>query len=1229
MKNLYVIWACAMLLTFVKCMEREWDSPFDPATPREAWSPSGLQAARQGNAIVLTWQQSNKKISGFVISRNENDGALQEVARPGKDVNTWSDTQITGGKKYGYQILAYAGDNLSNASSTQITLSTTASITTSAATATSCNSASAGGNITSDGGSPVTAKGVCWNTSTGPTVNNSKTADGTGTGTFSSSLTGLNGNTTYYARAYATNGEGTVYGNEVNFTTPACASVPTVTTANVTNPTQTTATGGGNVTADGGATVTAKGVCWSTTQNPTINNPKTVDGDGLGTFTSSLAGLTAGTTYYVRAYATNAAGTSYGSQVSFTTLPTAALATVTTQVPSGVTCNSANLGGSVTSDGGATVTERGVVYGITRSPTISDSKAVISSGTGTFSQVVTGLSQSTTYYVRAFAINSAGVAYGPEESLTTPACPVGPVLSTTLATSVTCSTASSGGSITSDGGSPITARGVCWGTSPNPTTSGNKTSNGTGAGTFTSTLTGLTAGNTYYYRAYATNSITTSYGQEGYFFSTPVLATVQASSPSDVTCNSAMLSGRLNNNGGIAPTEVGIVYALTQNPTTANTKIVMNLSGTSWSQLVSGFNASTTYYVRAYAINCAGTSYSNQVTLTTPACQGLPTLSTTSASGVTCTGFTSGGNITSDGGSAIIARGVCWGTSPNPTTSGNKTTNGSGSGIFTSSITGLAVNTVYYYRAYATNNNYTAYGEEYLIRTPYLATVTTATPSGVTCNSATLGGNVTSDGGATVTERGIVYATTQNPTTANSKVVIGSGEGSYSQSVAGLAASTTYYVRAYAINCAGTIYGSQVSVTTPACTGPPTVTTTTATGLTCTGFTSGGNVTSDGGSTVTARGVCWGTTANPTIAGNKTSNGTGTGIFTSSVTGLAVNTVYYYRAYATNSVSTVYGQEYTVKTPYLPTVSTASPLGVTCNSATLGGNVTTDGGAAVTERGVVYATTQYPTTANSKVIIGSGLGSFSQSVTGLAGSTTYYVRAYAINCAGTIYGSQTSFTTQASTLATVTTSTPASILDVSAVLGGNVTSQGGSTVTERGVVYGLTLNPTVNNVKVPMGSGTGVYSNTVTGLSPDVTYHARAYAINCGGVSYGADVVFTTIVGNFYITNARLSTTNFLPGQTISITFTHNLSVSTKTVYSPYVGIYLSEFVSYTDKNLILSRLIYQGGSYGSSTDVMMNWTVPVLPAGTYYFILVPDYKNTYNETDETDKEVFKVTSGL
>jgi hypothetical protein len=180
--------------------------------------------------------------------------------------------------------------------------------------------AKSGGNC-SDAGAPVTTKGVCWSTSHNPTTDSPKTNDSSGAGLYSSYLTGLSPNTTYYVRGYATNRLGTGYGNEVIFKT---LGVLTVTTTDVTNITPSSATSGGNVTDDGGFAVTSKGVCWDTSPFPILANQNyTQDGSGIGSFISNLTNLTSNTIYYVRAYAVNQNGTTYGNQVAFSnsTLP--------------------------------------------------------------------------------------------------------------------------------------------------------------------------------------------------------------------------------------------------------------------------------------------------------------------------------------------------------------------------------------------------------------------------------------------------------------------------------------------------------------------------------------------------------------------------------------------------------------------------------------------------------------------------------------------------------------------------------------------------------------------------------------------------------------------------------------------------------------------------------------------------------------------------------------------
>lgn len=191
-------------------------------------------------------------------------------------------------------------------------------LTTTAASAITTITATAGGNVTSDGGASVTARGVCWGTTTTPTISNSKTADGTGTGSFTSSITALTFNTKYYLRAYGTNSVGTAYGNEVSFTTGQIGAA-TLTTDTVTVITSTTAVSGGNITADGGDAIASRGVCWNTSTNPTIANSKTTDGSGTGAFVSNLTNLMAATTYYVKAYAINSADTAYGNERTFQT----------------------------------------------------------------------------------------------------------------------------------------------------------------------------------------------------------------------------------------------------------------------------------------------------------------------------------------------------------------------------------------------------------------------------------------------------------------------------------------------------------------------------------------------------------------------------------------------------------------------------------------------------------------------------------------------------------------------------------------------------------------------------------------------------------------------------------------------------------------------------------------------------------------------------------------------
>lgn len=161
----------------------------------------------------------------------------------------------------------------------------------------------------------ATEQGLCWNTSGSPTTSDSTLPTAVGSG--ADNVTGLSPNTTYYIRVYITSPLGTFYSAEISRTTLSSISVPTVTTSTPTNLYYNNATLGGNVILDGDASVTARGICFNTTGTPTISDPIWPMGDGVGLFSAETWNYTCGTTYYVRAYATNSVGTGYGSQVTF------------------------------------------------------------------------------------------------------------------------------------------------------------------------------------------------------------------------------------------------------------------------------------------------------------------------------------------------------------------------------------------------------------------------------------------------------------------------------------------------------------------------------------------------------------------------------------------------------------------------------------------------------------------------------------------------------------------------------------------------------------------------------------------------------------------------------------------------------------------------------------------------------------------------------------------------
>jgi len=577
----------------------------------------------------------------------------------------------------------------------------------------------------------------------------------------------------------------------------ATTTVPEITTKNsVANITQTIATGGGTINANGGATITASGLVWSTSPNPTIANSKTIDG-GLTSgqpWTSTMTGLSPVTTYYVRAYATNSAGTGYGSQISFTTASLNSLVVTTTCPPSGVASTTAMAGGNVITNGGSSIPVDGrkIQYGKTST---YGSVASASGGVlGAYQVFLSNLESNTLYYFRAYAVNNIGAtAYGSECSFTTASetVPAIPTVVTGSVTNIRQNDAKGAGNTIKNGGSTVTFAGLVWGIGSNPTTD-NKigiTYNGWATGgPWSSNMTGLTPNTTYHVRACATNIVGTAYGDDVTFTTTGT--------------SSYTLSVSKNGSGTVTSNPTGIICG------TATNCSYSYPAGSSIT--LTAFNDSGGVFTGWDGCNLVKPNGSCQVSMSEPKTvtatfyAGQSTVATSEISNIS-------GSIAVGGGIAYNAnltadRGIVVNTAPSPTIESNilNVDGGEGNGLFDANMTGLAVGTAYHVRAFVMSNTNVVYGSEVdFTISPSSPNVKTTSVGSITQTSATVNGNV-SIGTLPVTEKGIVWSTSVNPTVSGSKLTMLGGAGNISLSMTGLSPNTPYYVRTY-VKVPGTV----------------------------------------------------------------------------------------------------------------------------------------------------------------------------------------------------------------------------------------------------------------------------------------------------------------------------------------------------------------------------------------------------------------------------------------
>jgi hypothetical protein len=385
-------------------------------------------------------------------------------------------------------------------------------------------------------------------------------------------------------------------------------------------------------------------------------------------------------------------------------------------------------------------------------------------------------------------------------------------------TSITNTSAVSGGNSITGSAIDVDSRGICWDTNPLPTITDSKTTiSAPSTANFTGTMGSLTAGTTYYVRAYITDDIgNTYYGNQISFITQNIITTAASSITSTTAVSGGTFTGVTGN-----ISSAGVCWDLSANadPDINDTKATSIVIGGSFTTNVMGLLPNTQYKIRCFIQTNVGVAYGDVKTFTTTST--LPTVTTSpTVSSIAATSFAASGNVTASGGATVSARGIQRSLDVSMSSPTNVTI-GSGTGTFTGTVDSLTAGTTYYFRAFATNSNGTSYGQIYSTATLGGPTVVTTEPYSVTNNSAIAVCDITSNGGAAITRRGICYSNVETlPATGNSIVI---DDPNYAQTepfvttLVNLDSATTYYVRAFATNSVSTLYGETEIFRTTEC----------------------------------------------------------------------------------------------------------------------------------------------------------------------------------------------------------------------------------------------------------------------------------------------------------------------------------------------------------------------------------------------------------------------------
>ena len=374
----------------------------------------------------------------------------------------------------------------------------------------------------------------------------------------------------------------------------------------------------GTILSTGGHEISSYGHCWSEHDTPTIENDnKNNFGNSteIREFTSNISGLDAGKTYYVRAYAVNNKGTVYSEQRNIT-MPYIKKPIVKTQGATDIGKDVATLNGNITDNGGDKIIECGFYYGTSENTEIK--KSLGDNSLSALKLVLTNLKESTTYYYKAYATNSKGTAYGEVMSFKT-LSENALTVETKSATDITTKSATLNGTVLDRGSSNITEYGFYYGTNENTT---NKKKLENSMDELKLNLTELAESTTYYYKAYATNSKGTSYGEVLNFTTLPNIEFSNVS-VSNITPTTASVVYSISL-AGKTITETGVEYSTQSNFNNAVQSIGSIVHGTVSIEL-SSLSENTQYYIRPYTIlNSSYKTVGNRVSFGTKAYLRIP-----------------------------------------------------------------------------------------------------------------------------------------------------------------------------------------------------------------------------------------------------------------------------------------------------------------------------------------------------------------------------------------------------------------------------------------------------------------------------------------------------------------------------------------------------------------------------------------------------------------------------